>query len=106
MLKFITSSRYFVSTLLAAVTGKSFNLTAFLNKNFKPIMRAYYRRKYKNEIYKMLTFFYDYQKAGGIHMMDAIKIMTLDNDNWSLEKSKKIFGICVYCGFLGGSNSR
>ena len=105
MLKFITSSRYFVSTLLAAVTGK-FNMTAFLNKNFKPIMQAYYKRKYRKEIYKMLTFFYDYQKAGDIHMMDAIKIMTLDNDNWSFEKSAKIFGICVYCGFLGGSNSR
>ncbi len=78
------------------------NTTAFLNKNFKVIMKAYYQRKYKKEIYKMLSFFYDYQKAGNIHMMEAIEIMMLDDDNWSLEKSTKIFGICVYCGFLGG----
>lgn len=75
-------------------------LTGFLNKNFKPIMKWHYKRKYKMEIFKMLSFFYEYKDADGIDMMQAIKIMTLDKDNWSFEKSTRILGICVYCGFL------
>ena len=72
----------------------------FLNKNFKPIMKWHYKRKYKKEIFKMLSLFYEYRNADGIDMMQAIKIMTLDKDNWSLEKSTTILGVCVYCGFL------
>ena len=74
--------------------------TRFLNRNFKPLMRCYYKRKYKTEIVKVLQFFHEYRNAGKIDMRQAITIMTLDQDNWSLEKSVNIFGICVYCGFL------
>lgn len=81
------------------------NITAFLNKNFKPIMKFYYKRKYKWDIYKMLSFFNDYKEAGGLNVVEVINIMTLDKDNWSHEKATKIFGICLYCGFLDLSNT-
>lgn len=73
---------------------------AFLNKYCKPLMRFYYKKKYRKEIYKVLKLFYDYKEAGPIDIYGSVKILTLDKDNWTLDKAAKMVGICIYLGFL------
>lgn len=71
-------------------------LTGFMNKNLKPLMMAYYKKKYRMDIYRMLCLYNNY---GKITFEEAISIMSCDY-NGDLKKAAKIWGICVYCGFL------
>jgi hypothetical protein len=72
------------------------NITAFLNSNFKPIMKWYYMRKYRKDIYNMLTLHITY---GSIPMDQVVSIMSCDYGG-DIMKDGKIWGICVYCGLL------
>lgn len=71
-------------------------IEAFLNRNFKPLMRWYYKRFKKKEILSVLKLFHDYSP---IESYDAVKTLYLQ-DGWNLRKATTAFWICVYCGFL------
>lgn len=72
------------------------NVTGFLNKYCKPIMTEYYKKKYRKDIYNCLTLHMNY---GTLPFDQVVQIMACDY-NGDLQKAAKIWGICVYCGFL------
>lgn len=76
-------------------------LSPFLNRHCKFIMVPIYKRFYKKEIMKCLGLLYEY-KYTPIEMYDIAKIMTLDEDTWSIGKCYQIIGICHYLGYIQG----